>query len=130
MLKFTFQHTKTVKKSNGNSWKPFLVFFALISSLSVSSQSTKKQIDSIVKQLDIENKITQVILESKAENDKKARQEKYLNYQKVQKQNKIFNLIEFEVQNAKFILNRGYDYKDITAEIHQLKDWEEFAVKG
>ena len=65
-----------------------------------------------------------------AENEKKERLEKYLNYQKVQNQNKIFNLIELEVQNAKFLLTKGFDYKDITEEIYQLKRWEEFAVKG
>ncbi|WP_165818087.1 mechanosensitive ion channel family protein [Flavobacterium sp. 103] len=86
--------------------------------------------DSIVKEIGIKNRINQLMLESKAENEKKARQEKYINYQKVQKQNRIFNLIELEVQNAKFLLTRGYAYKDITAEIHQLKEWEEFAVKG
>ncbi|WP_165830401.1 mechanosensitive ion channel family protein [Flavobacterium aquariorum] len=86
--------------------------------------------DSIVKEIGIKNKINQLMLEGKAESEKKARQEKYINYQKVQKQNKIFNLIELEVQNAKFLLNRGFDYKDITEEIHQLKEWEEFSVRG
>jgi len=61
---------------------------------------------------------------------KKTRQQTYINYQKVQRQNKLFNLIEFEIQNAKFLLNKGFDYKDIAEEIYQLKDWEEFAVKG
>lgn len=130
MLNFTFRHTNTVKKNNGNSWQPIFVFFALISFMTVASQDQKKGLDSIVKQLGIEDKISRIILESKAENDKKARQEKYINYQKTQKQNKIFNSIELEVQNAKILLNRGFDYKDITAEIHQLKEWEEFAVKG
>ncbi|MGQ7946908.1 mechanosensitive ion channel family protein [Flavobacterium sp. WC2509] len=86
--------------------------------------------DSIVKEIGIKNRVNQLMLEGKAENEKKTRQEKYISYQKVQKQNRIFNLIEFELQNAKILLNRGFDYKDITEEIHQLKEWEEFAVKG
>lgn len=130
MLNFTFQHIDATKKNNGNSWKSIFVFFALISLLSAAAQTPKKEMDSIVKEIGIKNRINQVMLESKAENEKKARQEKYINYQKVQKQNRIFNLIELEVQNAKFLLTRGYAYKDITAEIHQLKEWEEFAVKG
>jgi potassium efflux system protein len=130
MSKFTFPHINTSKKNNSNSWRFIFIFFALISFLPVASQNQKKEMDSIVKQIGIKNKITQLMLEGKAENEKKQRQEKYINYQKVQKQNKIFNLIEFEVQNAKFLLNRGFDYKDITEEIHQLKEWEEFSVKG
>lgn len=130
MLKFTFQHNESIKNSNRNSWTLIFIFFALFSSHSVFSQNPKKELDSIVKEIGIQNRIDLLMLEKKAENEKKARQEKYINYQKIQKQNKIFNLIEFEVQNAKILLNRGFDYKDITAEIHQLKEWEEFAVKG
>jgi potassium efflux system protein len=130
MLKFTFQYITSFKNNNGISWKPIFVFFTLLSFLSVTGQNPKKELDSIVDQIGIKNRITQIMLESKAKNEKKERQEKYINYQKVQKQNKIFNLIELEVQNAKFLLNRGFDYKDITEEIHQLKDWEEFAIKG
>ncbi|OOG77969.1 mechanosensitive ion channel family protein [Flavobacterium sp. A45] len=130
MLNFTFQHINATKNNNGNSWKSIFVFFALISLLSTAGQTPKKEMDSIVKEIGIKNRINQLMLESKANYDKKARQEKYINYQKVQKQNRIFNLIEFEVQNAKFLINRGFDYKEITQEIHQLKDWEEFAVKG
>nr|WP_315149971.1 mechanosensitive ion channel domain-containing protein [uncultured Flavobacterium sp.] len=130
MLKFTFQHINPIKKNNNSSWKIIFAFFALFSCLSVFSQNQKKELDSIVKEIGIKNRIDQLMLEKKAENEKKERQEKYINYQKVQKQNKIFNLIEFEVQNAKILLDRGFDYKDITEEIHQLKEWEEFAVKG
>lgn len=130
MLKFTFQHINPIKKNNNSSWKIIFAFFALFSCLSIFSQNQKKELDSIVKEIGIKNRIDQLMLEKKAENEKKERQEKYINYQKVQKQNKIFNLIEFEVQNAKILLDRGFDYKDITQEIHQLKEWEEFAVKG
>jgi potassium efflux system protein len=130
MSKFTFQYIKPAKNDNGNSWKPIFVFLTLISILSVAGQTQKKDMDSIIKQIGIKNKVNQIFLEAKANNEKKARQEKYVNYQKVQKQNRIFNSIELEVQNAKFLINRGFDYKDITEEILQLKDWEEFAVKG
>jgi potassium efflux system protein len=129
MLKFTFQHINSVKK-NKNNWKSIFFFFILISFFSAAGQTQKKEMESIIKEIGIKNRINQLILESKAENEKKARQEKYINYQKVQKQNRIFNSIELEVQNAKFLLNRGFDYKDITEEIHQLEDWEGFAVKG
>lgn len=130
MLKFTFQHITPLKNNNSNSWKSIFAFFVLFTFLSAAGQNQKKEMDSIVKEIGIKNRINQLMLESKANDEKKARQEKYINYQKVQKQNRIFNLIELEVQNAKFLLNRGFDYKDITEEIHQLKDWEEFAVKG
>lgn len=116
-----------------NTFKINKVFFLLIvlfSSLSVTAQNPKIKLDSIVEQLGIKDKVDHVLLENKAEIEKKERLEKYLNYQKVQNQNKIFNLIELEIQNAKFLLTKGFDYKDITEEIYQLKRWEEFAVKG
>lgn len=130
MLKFIFQHFYSTQNKNGNSWIAICVFFTLISFHSVSAQSPKKEVDSIVKEIGINNQVNHLLLESKAEKEKKERQDKYINYQKVQKQNRIFNLIELEVQNAKFLLTKGYAYKDITAEIHQLKEWEEFAIKG
>ncbi|HEY6142651.1 MAG TPA: mechanosensitive ion channel domain-containing protein [Flavobacterium sp.] len=124
------KHIDPTKNNKDNSWKTIFIFFTLISFLSAASQNQKKEIDSMINHIGIKNKLTQIVLENKAENEKKERQEKYINYQKVQKQNKTFNLIELEVQNAKFLLDKGFDYKDITEEIHQLKDWEEFAVKG
>ena len=130
MLKFTFLHITPLKNNNSNSWKSIFAFIALISFFATTAQTPKKEMDSIVKEIGIKNKVNQLFLEKKAENEKKERQEKYINYQKIQKQNRIFNSIELEVQNAKFLLTKGYDYKDITAEIHQLKEWEEFAVKG
>jgi potassium efflux system protein len=129
MSKSKLQHLKYTQ-SNHNNWKIFMVVLYLLSTLSVASQTQKKKIDSIVNEIGIKNSVYQFLLERKAENENKVRQEKYINYQRVQKQNKIFNLIELEVQKAKFLLNKGFDYKDITKEIHQLKDWEVFAVKG
>ncbi|OXA75336.1 Mechanosensitive ion channel [Flavobacterium aquidurense] len=130
MLKSIFQYIYTTKNNTDISGKAIFVFLILISFFSVNAQSLKKNADTIVKDIGINNKVSHLLLESKAENEKKERQNKYINYQKVQKQNRIFNLIELEVQNAKFLLTKGYAYKDITAEIHQLKEWEEFAVKG
>jgi small-conductance mechanosensitive channel len=130
MLNFSFKYINTVKKFYSNCCKAIIVFFALFSFLSPIAQNPKKEIDSVVKGIKFKNRVDHVLLESKAEIEKKERQENYINYQKVRKQNRIFNSIELEVQNAKFLLNKRYAYKDITAEIHQLKDWEEFAVKG
>jgi potassium efflux system protein len=130
MLKFTFLHITPLKNNNSNSWKSIFIFFTLISFFLATAQAPKKEIDSILDPIGFKNRITQILLETKAKNEKKDRLEKYINYQKVQKQNKIFNSIEIEVQNAKFLLNRGFDYKEIAEEMHQLKDWEEFAVKG
>ncbi|MNR94877.1 Mechanosensitive channel MscK precursor [compost metagenome] len=130
MLKFTFQHISPIKNNSGISRKCIIAFLALISFFSVASQTPKKEKDSITEKLEIKNRLTQILLENKARNEKKERQNKYINQLNIQKQNKIFNSIEFEVQNAKFLLNRGFDYKDIAEEMHQLQDWEEFAVRG
>lgn len=130
MLKLTFQNINPFKNYSGISWKSFFVFFALISFFSVVSQPLKKEADTIIDKVAIQNKVAQISLENRAKDEKKERQDKYINHQNIQKQNKIFRLIKLEVQNAKVLLNRRFDYKDITEEIHQLKDWEEFAVKG
>jgi len=130
MLNFIFQYINLNIKNKGNSFKLFFISLVFLFSIPATSQNTKKELDSIVKELGIKDKVTHVFLEGKAESEKKMRQEKYINYQKIQKQNKLFNLIESEIQNAKFQINKRFDYKDITEEIHQLKDWEEFAVKG
>ncbi|MGG7036202.1 MAG: mechanosensitive ion channel family protein [Flavobacterium sp.] len=119
-----------MKNNNGISWAPIFVFLALLSFFSVTSQNQKKEIDTIIDKFAIESIIKQKFLESAVKSLKKENQDKYFNDQSIRKQNKTFSLIKLEVQNAKFLLDRGFAYKDITEEIHQLKDWEEFAVKG
>jgi len=130
MLCFKIQNMGNTPKNTFKINKVIFLLIVLFSSLSVTAQNPKIKLDSIVEQLGIKDKVDHVLLENKAEMEKKARLEKYINHQKVQHQNKIFNLIELEVQNAKFLLTKGFDYKDITEEIYQLKRWEEFAVKG
>src|SRR6476660_5053366 len=130
MLKSLFQYINPVKNSSGNRWKYLFTSLVLISFLSVASQTPKKEADSIVARLGIKNIINKNSLENTVKKQEKEKQGKYFNDQSILKQNNIFNLIKLEVHNAKFLLNRGFDYKDITEEIHQLKDWEEFAVGG
>ncbi|MGG7035136.1 MAG: mechanosensitive ion channel family protein [Flavobacterium sp.] len=130
MSKIISHYICPVKKKKSINQVAFFVFFALISFFSVASQNTKKKADTIIDKVAIKNKIAAISLENIAKDEKKEKQDKYINHQNIQKQNKIFGLIKLEVQNAKFLLNRRFDYKDITEEIHQLKAWEEFAVKG
>jgi potassium efflux system protein len=130
MLKFTFQHRNSNKKNTSFSWKHIFAFLALISFFQITSQTNKIITDPIVDSLAIQNKITQISLENAAKVGKKQRQNEYINYQNIQKQNKIFSLIKSEVKNSKFLLDKGFDYKNITEEIHQLKEWNKFVVKG
>src|SRR5436190_2033884 len=55
---------------------------------------------------------------------------KYFNDRKIQKHNEILRQKYEEVEHAEILLNRGFDYKDIIEEIHQLNDWREFAMQG
>jgi len=130
MSNFAFLFLNAIKKYKTISFRLFLIVSLFLSPISGVSQNTKTKLDSIVKELGIKDKASLILLKDKAESEKKLREEEYLNYQKVQKQNKLFNLIEFEIQNAKFLLTKGFNYKDVAGEIHQLKDWEEFAIKG
>ncbi|MFB3387923.1 mechanosensitive ion channel family protein [Flavobacterium sp. LAR06] len=130
MSNFAFLLQNTSKKYKSIGFKLFLIAFTALSSVSGISQTTTSKLDSIVKELGIKDKASLILLKGQAEREKKMREEKYINYQNVQKQNRLFNLIELEIQNAKFLLTKGFNYKDVAGEIYQLKDWEEFAVKG
>jgi len=130
MLKFAFQHRNFNKNKLAFYCKRALLFIAIISFISASSQTNKEVTDSMVNKLAIQNKNTQIALEQIAKKEEKEKKNEYINHQRIQKQNKIFDLIKSEVKNAEFLLNRGFDYKDITEEIHQLKDWDEFTVRG
>lgn len=130
MSNFVFLFPNLAKKYKSISFKLFLMAFTALSSLSGISQNTTSKLDSIVKELGIKDKASLILLKGQAEREKKMREEKYINYQNVQKQNRLFNLIELEIQNAKFLLTKGFNYKDVAGEIYQLKDWEEFAVRG
>lgn len=130
MLNFAFLLINTIKEYKTISFKLFFITSLFLSPISSISQNAKTELDSIVKELGIKDKASHTTLKDKAESEKKLREAEYINYRKVQKQNKLFNLIEFEIQNAKFLLNKGFNYKDVAEEIHQLKDWEEFAIKG
>jgi potassium efflux system protein len=130
MSNLVFLLQNITKKYKSISVKLFLIAFTTLSSVSGISQTTTSKLDSIVKELGIKDKASLILLKGQAEREKKMREEKYINYQNVQKQNRLFNLIELEIQNAKFLLTKGFNYKDVAGEIYQLKDWEEFAVKG
>ncbi|SHM15456.1 mechanosensitive ion channel family protein [Flavobacterium saccharophilum] len=130
MSNLVFLLPNIAKKYKSISVKLFLIAFTSLSSVSGISQNTTSKLDSIVKELGIKDKASLILLKGQAEREKKMREEKYINYQNVQKQNRLFNLIELEIQNAKFLLTKGFNYKDVAGEIYQLKDWEEFAVKG
>lgn len=130
MSNFAFLLPNSPKKYKSIGFQLFLIACTFLSSLSGISQNTTSKLDSIVKELGIKDKASLILLKGQAEREKKMREEKYINYQNVQKQNRLFNLIELEIQNAKFLLTKGFNYKDVTGEIHQLKDWEEFAIKG
>src|SRR6478735_5391768 len=128
MFKLIYQYITDIK--NRISWKQIFTSLVLISFFSAASQTPKKEADSIVTKFGIKNILNQNTLENTIKKQEKEKQAKYFNDQSIQIQNKIFNLIKLEVHNAKFLLNKGFDYKDINEEIHQLKDWEEFAVGG
>src|SRR6478609_3358557 len=100
MLEITFQHINSVKNSSTIGWKRIFVFLAMISFFSVASQTPKTKADSIVAKLGIQNRLKPNSLENIVTNQKREKQNKYLNDQSIQKQAKIFNLVDLEIQNA------------------------------
>jgi len=130
MLRITANTIKTIRLTIINWYYLSCLIWVLTSFLCLFAQTQKKKIDSIVNKNEIEILINPLFDKNNVKKDKQSSLAKYINYQNVQKQNKTFNLIELEIQNAKFILNKGFNYKAITKEIDQIKKWEKFAVKG
>lgn len=71
-----------------------------------------------------------VVIENLVSDRMKNSQMVFENNQTIRTQNNAFSLINIEIQKAKNILERGFDYKGFTKEINLLVEWKDFAVDG
>ena len=81
--------------------------------------------DSIIKPIPMN-----VVIENLVSDRMKNSQMVFENNQTIRTQNNAFSLINIEIQKAKNILERGFDYKGFTKEINLLVEWKDFAVDG
>ncbi len=71
-----------------------------------------------------------IVIENLVSNRMKNSKTNFENNQTIRSQNNAFSLINLEIQKAKNILERGFDYKGFTKEINLLVKWKDFAVDG
>ncbi len=81
--------------------------------------------DSIIKPIPMN-----VVIENLVSNRMRNSKTNFENNQTIRAQNNAFSLINVEIQKAKNILERGFDYKGFTKEINLLVKWKDFAVDG
>lgn len=81
--------------------------------------------DSIIKPIPMK-----IVIENLVSNRMKNSKTNFENNQTIRSQNNAFSLINLEIQKAKNILERGFDYKGFTKEINLLVKWKDFAVDG
>ena len=109
-----------------NSLKIFIsVFILCIANFVLGQNIVTVKKDSIIKPIPIN-----VVIENLVSTRMKNSQMILENNQTIRNQNQAFSLINIEIQKAKNILERGFDYKGFTKEINLLVKWKDFAVEG
>jgi len=81
--------------------------------------------DSIIKPIPMK-----IVIENLVSNRMRNSKTNFENNQTIRSQNNAFSLINFEIQKANNMLERGFDYKGFTKEINLLVQWKDFAVDG
>ncbi|HQZ24295.1 MAG TPA: hypothetical protein PLD18_03260, partial [Flavobacterium sp.] len=109
-----------------NSLKIFIsVFILCIANFVLGQNIVTVKKDSIIKPIPMN-----VVIENLVSTRMKNSQMILENNQTIRNQNQAFSLINIEIQKAKNILERGFDYKGFTKEINLLVKWKDFAVEG
>lgn len=54
----------------------------------------------------------------------------YNKARQIQKQNRVFNQLRNEIQNAESILNQGIDYAEFIRELDAIRNYKDLAIKG
>ena len=109
--------------------KKMLLFAAFVfighGAFSQNSRSQNTAADTVSKDMTIST-----LLDSMALDGSERSQSLYLNNKQIRIQNRIFNELETEIQNAKGIIKQGVDYVEITKEINQEIKLRELVMNG
>lgn len=117
----TLQHSTT--KQTLKIILPLL--FLCISSLAFGQTTITVEKDSNIRPIP-----RKLVIENLVSDRMRNSQMNFENNQNVRNQNNAFSLINFEIQKANNMLERGFDYKGFTKEINLLFKWRDFAVEG
>ena len=109
---------------------PFLKIALLVLLLSFSNFALGQNILHIEKDSIKKQPSMNILIENLVSDRMKNSKTNFENNQTIRNQNNAFSLINVEIQKAKNILERGFDYKGFTKEINLLVKWKDFAVEG
>jgi len=130
---YTLAENKPVRNCKGSLWISLLtksVFFLFLSFIITKGFSQTVEIDSTALQTDSINVPVQQPIEQIAAEAAQKSQTNYNKTRQIQKQNRVFNQLRNEIQNAENILKQGIDYAEYTKELAVTRELKDLAIKG
>jgi small-conductance mechanosensitive channel len=106
------------------------VFLILLSIVSINGFSQTFETDSTALKTDSTNVPVQRPLEQIAAAAAQKSRINYNNTRQIQKQNRVFNQLRNEIQNAENILKQGIDYAEFTNELDAIMKYKDLSIKG
>jgi small-conductance mechanosensitive channel len=126
---YTLSENRPVKSCKGSTLAKS-VFFLFLSFTITKGFSQTVETDSTALQTDSTSVSVQQPIEQIAA---AAAQKSHTNYNKarqIQKQNRVFNQLRNEIQNAENILKQGIDYAEFTTELDATMKYKDVAITG
>jgi potassium-dependent mechanosensitive channel len=106
------------------------VFLILLGIISVNGYSQTFATDSTALKTDSINVSSHQTIEQIAAAAAEKSQTNYNKARQIQKQNRVFNQLRNEIQNAENILKQGIDYAEYTTELDAIMKYKEVAING
>jgi potassium-dependent mechanosensitive channel len=106
------------------------VFLILLGIISVNGYSQTFETDSTALKPDSINVSSHQTIEQIAAAAAQKSQTNYNKARQIQKQNRVFNQLRNEIQNAENILKQGIDYAEYTTELDAIMKYKEVAING
>ena len=130
---YKMAENKPVKSCKGFLWLSLLtksVFILFLSFIIIKGFSQTVEIDSTALPIDSINVPVQQPIEQIAAEAAQKSQTNYNKARQIQRQNRVFNQLRNEIQNAENILKQGIDYAEFAKELQLTKDYKDVALKG
>jgi len=137
---YTLAENKPVRNCKGSLWislltkSVFILFLSFIIikgfSQTVEIDSTALPMETTALQTDSINVPVQQPIEQIAAEAAQKSQTNYNKTRQIQKQNRVFNQLRNEIQNAENILKQGIDYAEYTKELAVTRELKDLAIKG
>ena len=130
---YKMAENKPVKSCKGFLWLSLLtksVFILFLSFIIIKGFSQTVETDSTALQNDSINVPVKQTIEQIAAEAAQKSQTNYNKARQIQKQNRVFNQLRNEIQNAENILKQGIDYAEYTEELAVTRELKAVAIKG